>query len=305
VKRIKPAAFAPYDLNAEAYTSLLWLFEGFTSYYDDLMLVRSGVIDEAAYFKLFAKTINGVLRGSGRHKQSVAESSFDAWTKYYRQDENSPNAIVSYYTKGSLVALTLDLTIRAETKGKKSLDHVMRTLWQRYGRDFYSDADNGRGVTEAEVEALFDEVTGLKLKRLLDRCVRGTADLPLAEVLAPFGVTLEDQRKNAKPSLNVRTTRDGNDCKLTSVYEGGAAHRAGLSAGDVLVAVDSLRVTATNLDTLLARYRVGESVMLHAFRRDELMAFVVKFAADDVPQMRLTVQEKLAVPSKMRKAWLL
>ena len=99
VKRIKPAVFAPYDLRAEGYTSLLWLFEGFTSYYDDLMLVRSGVIDEAEYFKLVAKTVNGVLRGSGRTKQSVAESSFDAWTKYYRQDENSPNAIVSYSPK--------------------------------------------------------------------------------------------------------------------------------------------------------------------------------------------------------------
>jgi predicted metalloprotease with PDZ domain len=304
VKRIKPAAFAPYDLNAEAYTSLLWLFEGFTSYYDDLMLVRSGVIDEAAYFKLLAKTINGVLRGGGRHKQSVAESSFDAWTKYYRQDENSPNAIVSYYTKGSLAALTLDLTIRAETKGKQSLDHVMRALWQRYGRDFYSGANGGCGVTETEVEALFDEVTGLKLKRLLDRCVRGTADLPLAEVLASFGVVLEDQRKNAKPSLNVRTTRDGNDCKLANVYEGGAAHRAGLSAGDVLVAMDGLRVTAANLDTLLARYRVGESVTLHGFRRDELMAFVVKLAADDVPQMGLMVEGKSLTGGKMRKDWL-
>jgi predicted metalloprotease with PDZ domain len=135
VKRIKPAVFADYDLRQESYTSLLWLFEGFTSYYDDLMLVRSGLIDEAAYLKLVSKTINGVLRGSGRLKQSVAESSFDAWTKYYRQDENSPNAIVSYYTKGSLVALGLDLTIRAETAGKKSLDDVMRTvaaLWPRF-----------------------------------------------------------------------------------------------------------------------------------------------------------------------------
>jgi predicted metalloprotease with PDZ domain len=305
VKRIKPAIFAPYDLNAEAYTSLLWLFEGFTSYYDDLILVRSGVIDEAAYFNLLAKTINGVMRGSGRHKQSVAESSFDAWTKYYRQDENSPNAIVSYYTKGSLVALTLDLTIRAETKGKKSLDNVMRTLWQRYGRDFYSDSsEDGLGVTDAEVEALFDEVTGLKLKRLLAQLVHGTGDLPLAKALAPFGVTLEDKRKDAKPSLNVRTTRDGNDCKLANVYEGGAAHRAGLSAGDVLVALEGLRVTFTNLESLLTRYRVGESVTVHVFRRDELMAFVLKLVADDVPQMALMMREKSISFSKFRNAWL-
>jgi predicted metalloprotease with PDZ domain len=136
VKRIKPAVFAPYDLQVENYTPLLWLFEGFTSYYDDLMLVRSGIISEATYFKLLGKTVGSVLRGSGRTKQSVAESSFDAWTKYYRQDENAPNAIISYYTKGSLVGLAFDLTIRAKTGGAKSLDDVMRALWERYGRDF-------------------------------------------------------------------------------------------------------------------------------------------------------------------------
>lgn len=304
VKRIKPAVFAPYDLRTENYTSLLWLFEGFTSYYDDLMLVRSRLIDEAAYFKLVAKTVNAVLRGSGRNKQSVAESSFDAWTKYYRQDENSPNAIVSYYTKGSLVGMALDLAIRAESKGKKSLDNVMRALWQRYGRDFYEGKANGRGVTEQDVEALFDEVTGLKLKRLLDRYVRGTSDLPLAQLLKPFGVELADARKDEKPSLNVRTARDGNDCKLANVYERGAAHRAGLSAGDLLVALDGLRVSATNLDDLLARYRVGDAVTLHAFRRDELMSFALKLAADDVPQMALTAQPKPAAASRMRAAWL-
>jgi predicted metalloprotease with PDZ domain len=305
VKRIKPAVFAPYDLQTEAYTPLLWLFEGFTSYYDDLMLVRSGVIDEAAYLKLLAKPINGVLRGSGRHKQSVADSSFDAWTKYYRQDENSPNAIVSYYAKGSLVALALDLTIRAETKGRKSLDQVMRALWQRYGRDFYSAGrKGGQGVTEDAVEALFDEVSGLKLKRLLDRYVRGTADLPLAQLLAPFGVAFADGRKDAKPGLGVRATRDGNDCKLANLYEDGAAHRAGLSAGDLLVAIDGLRVSATNLDALLARYRVGDNITLHAFRRDELMTFGARLGADDAPQIVLTAQSKPVAASRMRTAWL-
>jgi predicted metalloprotease with PDZ domain len=305
VKRIKPAAFAPYQLSTEAYTPLLWLFEGFTSYYDDLMLVRSGVIDEADYFKLVAKTVNTVLRGSGRHKQSVAESSFDAWTKFYRQDENSPNAIVSYYAKGALVGMALDLTIRAETGGKKSLDDVMRALWQRYGREFYGDGDNaGRGITDAEAGELFDEVTGLKLKRTIDRYTRGTDDLPLARLLAPFGVDMADQRKNRKPGLGVRTVRDGNDCKLANVYEGGTAHRAGLSAGDVLVAIDGLRISAANLEGVLARYRVGDTVTLHAFRRDELMSVTGKLQADDVPQFTLTAQARPLAASRLRSAWL-
>jgi predicted metalloprotease with PDZ domain len=302
VKRIKPAAFVPYDLRTETYTSLLWLFEGFTSYYDDLMLVRSGLIDQAAYFKLVAKGINGVLRGSGRTKQSVAESSFDAWTKYYRQDENSPNAIVSYYVKGSQVGLGLDLTIRNETKGKKSLDDVMRTLWQRYGRDFYNGG--GAGVTEAAAEALFEDVTGLKLKRFFDKYVRGTEDLPLEKLLAPFGVELSDNRKNAKPALGIRTTREGNECKIVNVYESGSAHRAGISAGDILIAVDGLRVSAANIDAMLLRYRSGDTVALHIFRRDELMLFSAEIAPDDAPQATLAAKDKPVTAARMRAAWL-
>jgi predicted metalloprotease with PDZ domain len=302
VKRIKPAAFVPYALEAESYTSLLWLFEGFTSYYDDLMLVRSGLIDEAAYLKLLGKTIDKVLRGSGRHKQSVADSSFDAWTKYYRQDENAPNAIVSYYTKGALVALALDLTIRQQTHEAKSLDDVMLALWQRYGRDFYSAGQVRRGVGEAELLALFDEVSGLKFKRFFARHVHGTEDLPLAKLLAPFGVSLSDQRQPAKASLEVRAVRDGADCKLANVYEGGAAHRAGLSAGDLLVAIDGLRVSmsnaGSNLDTLLGRYRVGDTVTIHAFRRDELMSFDVTLQADAAPAVTLTRSGKKAALSR-------
>ena len=287
VKRIKPAAFAPYNLQVENYSPLLWLFEGFTSYYDDLMLVRAGVIAEPAYFKLLGKTIASVLRGSGRTKQSVADSSFDAWGKYYRQDENAPNAIISYYTKGSLIGLALDLSIRAKTGGKKSLDDVMRALWQRYGRDFYNGG--GRGVTPAEVEALFDEISGGRFKPFFDKYIRGTEDVPLAKMLAPFGVKYSDERKTSKPSLDANIGRDGNDCKLSSVHENGAAHLAGLSAGDLLVAIDGLRVTATNLETLLSRYGVGSDVEVHAFRRDELMTFSMTLQGDRVPGITLAL----------------
>lgn len=305
VKRIKPAAFAPYDLQNEGYTSLLWLFEGFTSYYDDLMLVRAGLIDEADYYKLLAKTANGVLRGSGRNSQSVAESSFDAWVKYYRQDENAPNAIVSYYAKGSLVALGLDLTIRAATGGKVSLDDVMRALWVRYGRDFYGEGDGaGQGVDESGVAALFEEISGVRLKRFFDRHIHGTDDIPLDKLLAPFAVSVADKRKNSRPSLGARMVKEGNDCKLANVYEGGAAHRAGLSALDLLVAVDGLRVTASNLDTLMSRYGVNDTVSVHAFRRDELMSFSVSLKADDAPQVTLTAEAKPAAAARLRSAWL-
>jgi predicted metalloprotease with PDZ domain len=292
VKRIKPAVFAPYDYQVENYTPLLWLFEGFTSYYDDLMLVRAGLLTEEAYFKMLGKTVGGVLRGSGRTKQSVADSSFDAWGKYYRQDENSPNAIVSYYAKGSLIGLGLDLTIRTKTGGKRSLDDIMRALWQRYGRDFYNGKP--RGVTPDEVEALFDSVAGFKLKPFFDKYIHGTDDVPLAKLLPQFGVGYKDERKSAKPSMDVNIGREGADCKLSAVHDGGAAQKAGLSANDLLVAIDGLRVSGNpaNVDSLLARYRVGDTVQVHAFRRDELMAFDVTLQGDRVPGITIAVEQQ-------------
>ncbi|MFL9873460.1 M61 family metallopeptidase [Paraburkholderia megapolitana] len=302
VKRIKPAAFAPYDLTRENYTSLLWLFEGFTSYYDDLILVRSGVITQDDYFGLVGKVVGGVQRGSGRLKQTVAESSFDAWVKYYRQDENAPNAIVSYYTKGSLIALAFDLTIRAQTRNRKSLDDVMRLLWQRYGRDFYRGKPVG--VEEADVEALFAEATGANLAELFTDGVRGTVDLPLAALLAPFGASLKPETDvGAKPSLGARV-RGGADCTLAAVHDGSAAQKAGLSAGDVLVAIDGLRVTGANLDALLARYLPGAKVEVHAFRRDELRVVQLKLDAPEVARYVLSAADSRAAGTRARDRWL-
>jgi len=286
VKRIKPDAFANYDLQQENYTSLLWFFEGVTSYYDDLVLLKSGVINESTYFNLVSKVLNGVLRGAGRNRQSLAESSFDAWSKYYRQDENSPNAIVSYYTKGSLLAMTLDLTIRGATAGKKSLDDLMRVLWQKFGRDFYQLAQDGRqqGVSEQELQELTEQLAGIKMKTFFEQYVRGTKELPLADLLPEFGVQLADLRKSDKPSLGVKLKSDNNDCKLLQVYTGSAAHQAGLSAGDVLVAIEGLRVSgADGVGKLLSSYRVGAKITVHAFRRDELMLFTLRLQSDDTP----------------------
>ncbi len=293
VKRIKPAVFAPYDYQNETYTPLLWLFEGFTSYYDDLVLVRAGIISETAYFDLLAKTINSVLRGNGRFKQSVADSSFDAWVKYYRRDENTPNAVVSYYTKGSLVALALDLTLRAKTDGKKSLDDLMQALWQRYGKDFYTEGHEQHGVFEEEIEALAEEICGAKLGKFFDTYVRGTEDIPLAKLLADFGIGYQDERAKHKPSLEVQLASSGSDCKLATVFEGGAAHKAGLSGGDLLIAIDGLRVAAggSNVAALLARYKVGSKVELHVFRRDELLKFNVVLGSDETPAVKLSLLE--------------
>ncbi len=303
VKRIKPAAFTPYDLTRENHTRLLWAFEGFTSYYDDLALVRSGVISVDDYLELLGKTVSNVMRGSGRLKQSVAESSFDAWTKYYRQDENAPNAIVSYYAKGALIALALDLQLRAGSDGRCSLDDVMRLLWQRHGL-------TGLGVPEdgifAAVRDVAGEGLGRRLARWLQKAVEGCEDLPLARLLKPMGVTLEAARVSSAPVLGIKLAAGGGEAKLANVFDGGPAQQAGVSAGDVLVAVDGLRVTgAKGLDDMLARRRAGDEVELHVFRRDELMRFRLVLAEPPADKYSLKLSERaLAGARALRKGWL-
>jgi predicted metalloprotease with PDZ domain len=278
VKRIKPRAFAPYHYNRENHTTLLWAFEGITSYYDDLMLRRAGLIDDGSYLELVGRTLTTVLRQAGRTKQSLADASFDAWTKYYRQDENSPNALVSYYLKGSLVALALDLHLRALTDDRVSLDDVMRTLWVRYG--------DGRGVPEDGVEAVCAELAGADLSSFFDPLIRGTEEPPLSELLGHVGVRLGLRRatgdgdKGGAPArddghvpgdLGITAVDGPGGARLKHVHDHGAAREAGLSADDVVVALDGLRVDKGSLVSRVRALAPGTRVTLHAFRRDELL----------------------------------
>jgi len=296
VKRIKPARFTPYELAAESYTRLLWAFEGFTSYYDDLCLVRSGVIEPAAYLKTLAETITRVERGSGRLKQSVAESSFDAWSKFYKQDENAANAIVSYYTKGSLIALAIDLKLREESNGRVTMDELMRLLWSRHG-------ETGLGVPEDGIFAAVDELGGAAMARWLKRAVNGTEDLPLARLLKVVGVALT-KIAGTRPSLGVRLKSRSGKAVFAAVHEGGAAHLAGLSAGDELVAIDDLRISADTLDALLDRKRAGDTLQVHAFRRDELMCVDLELLAGEETTQLMLAPKPDAAARRLRKGWL-
>ncbi len=282
VKRIKPAAFAPYDLSRENHTRLLWIFEGFTSYYDDLMLLRSDVIDRKQYLQILAKQISSVWATPGRHKQSVAESSFDAWTRYYKQDENASNALISYYTKGSLIALGLDLTIRQQTQNLYSLDDVMRCMWERYGRDFYTGAANG--LKERAFTKLVREATGVDVSAEIAQWAYGTSDVPLKKLFLDQNIELSWKASTTQASIDARTRKQGDLIVLASVLENGAAHQAGLSALDVLVAIDGIRVDSSNstVESLLNRYAPGDIVTVHVFRRDELRSFDVRLSAPPI-----------------------
>ena len=227
VKRLRPAELATYDYTRENYTELLWFFEGFTSYYDDLLLRRAKRIDNATYLKLLSKTINQVNQTPGRLVQSVAQSSFDAWVKYYRQDENTANATVSYYTKGSLVGLCLDLTLRAE--GKTTLDAVMRGLWTRCA---------GGPMAEADLLVVLQELGGRSFAKDLERWVHSTKELPVAELLEQHGVQVNREPDQVAQQLGLRVKESGG-LFIQQVLRGGAAEKAGFAAGDEWLAVQA------------------------------------------------------------------
>ncbi len=273
VKRIRPRVLQQADLGSEAYTKLLWVFEGFTSYYDDLVLVRSSVISEDAYLETLGQTFTRVLRCAGRQLQSIAESSFDAWTRFYKQDACAPNLIVSYYAKGALVALALDLYIRQETEHARSLDDVMRLLWERHGRQ---DA----GLPEDAMPALIHAATGVAVDAQVAAWVEGTQDPPWADLLAGQGVTLHlrpessmQDRGGSMPTSALERPVAGWRCEadrglviIRHVPVDSPAGAAGLAPDDLLVAVDSLQVRLDELDDLLGRYQPGDRVTVHYLR---------------------------------------
>ena len=293
IKRIKPASFVPYDLTQENYTRLLWLFEGFTSYYDDLCLVKSRVITESQYLELLGKTIASVLKNQGRHIQTVADSSFDAWTKYYRQDENAQNSIVSYYTKGSLVALCLDILIRKQTLGEKTLDDVMRYLWTHYGK-------TGVGLPEGKLATCIHQSTGVDVHHDLEQFAYSTLDLPLHTVLAELGFEL--QPKNPTDAVEWGMTFSTSDAGLLikTIKHAGSAHEAGLSAGDVIVAVDGFKATADLSKQLLSRKKAGATSQVLSFRRERLQHHALIWQSAQTQEWTVSVK---ANTSPLKAPW--
>jgi predicted metalloprotease with PDZ domain len=307
VKRITPERFARSDLGGEAYTGDLWHYEGVTSYYDDLMMLRGGVIDAPTYLDLVAEAATRLARTPGRALHSLADASFETWLKYYQPDENTPNASVSYYIKGALAALCLDLHLRLHST--VTLDDVMRELWQRYGRA-------GRPVPERGLEQVATERFGRPLAREFDAWLRSTQELPLAGLLAEFGVAVELRAalgdadtggrvggKAAGATLGLKL-RPG-ELQVAHVLAGGPAQRAGLSGGDVLVALDGLKLGAALWPHKLLALAPGQRCTLHYFRGDELLAAELTAAALPLDTWTLTLATA-ATPEQLarRKAWL-
>lgn len=299
VKRITPEAFADSDLGGEAYTRDLWAYEGVTSYYDDHLLLRAGCLTPQQYLDGVAETITRLTRTPGRHLQSLAESSFEAWTKFYQPDENLPNATVSYYGKGALAALALDLRLRRDSEA--SLDDVMRRLWADFGA-------TGKPAPERALETAACQLSGLEdLPADFERWLRGTGELPLAELLADFGVKLKHEvdPKHPERSAHLGLRLLPQRSELSGVVEGSPAQRAGLGGGDELVAIDDARVTAHNLDARLNRLRPGETAVLHYFRDHQLRQTAVTPGEPLADRCRLELDEDADSTARARRAdWL-
>ncbi|MNU31884.1 M61 family peptidase [Acinetobacter calcoaceticus] len=277
VKFIRPENFANYNLHQEGYTSLLWIFEGFTSYYDDLILLRSGVISQKSYLDLLKAQIDRYLQNPGRFVQTVAESSFDAWIKFYRQDENSNNAGTSYYNKGALVALCLDLGLRLRGS---SLDALMRRL--------YENTQNGMQVNERTIFDLCKELTGDNWIEQINHLINTTDELPLDQLLPEFGLSYRVKTDKSLP-LGLKLVDKPEGVLVQSARRESAGAKAGISANDVIIAIDGLKASTK----LIEKYaKQGGTYTVFAFRRDELISFAVDCATSDLTEVELVVEDQ-------------
>lgn len=290
VKSVRPDVMMENDLQQEAYTPLLWVFEGFTSYIDDLMLLVSGVIDKKSYFKLLTSQINRYYKTDGRHHQSVAESSFDTWIKLYRPDENTNNQGVSYYNKGALVALCLDLMLLKHSRGKYRLFDVIKIFYEKS-----KETTNKRfGMSTL---LLGDVIGGLmgsdEWQDFYEKYVVGVDELPLAELLNEFGVVMQTADSETVWGMSIDETPSG--LKIKHIHRDSTASLAGLSVGDVIVAIDGIRASTLGVKSAL----LGQNtVQVHAFRRDELRTF-------EVAHYRVSQHLTVSVREYTEKGWLI
>ncbi|HEU4321734.1 MAG TPA: PDZ domain-containing protein [Roseiflexaceae bacterium] len=284
VKRIRPAPLGPFDYSRENYTRQLWTIEGVTSYYTELLLRRAGLITPERYLELLAEKILSLQSQPGRLVQSLAQSSFDAWIKLYRPDENSANSAISYYLKGELVALLLDLEIRQRTGGACSLDDVLIHLHEAFPPE-------GPGFAEEDgfLRAV-ETITGLPgaFDSFFERSIAGTEELDYAQALGYAGLLLDwGYGSGGLAWLGLRTKNDHGRTVVAVSYAGGPAEAAGVYAGDELLALDGHRIDEARLEARLAERSPGDTVTLSLFRRDELHHVPVTLAP--APPNRLAI----------------
>jgi predicted metalloprotease with PDZ domain len=302
VKRLRPEPLGPFDYRQENYTRLLWLMEGGTSYYDDLLLARAGLYKPERYLEKLAEKIVALQSQPGRGLQSVEQSSFDAWIKLYRPDENSANSSISYYLKGALVCWLLDMELRAQTGGAASFDRLLRLLFERY--PIAGPGIPEEGAVLAAVEELAGEAGGA-FRDFFRRYLAGTEELDYARALAVVGLEPVWRRRGPEAWLGVNLRRQGERTVVASVRSDGPAYAAGVYADDELLALDGARVNEERLNARLSERAPGDSVRLALFRGDTLVEVPVTLAAAPPDGLELRrVQEPSEAQRRAYAAWL-
>jgi predicted metalloprotease with PDZ domain len=274
VKRIRPDALGPFDYENENYTKLLWVAEGATEYYSNLLLRRAGLITDKEFLRDRATGISALQNRPGRLEQSLEYSSFDAWIKYYRPDENAVNNQISYYDKGEIVNMMLDMTIRSSSGGTKSLDDVMRYLYAEFFK-------KGRNYTPADYQKTAELMAGKSLDYFFAKYVRGTAEIDYGSIVSPFGLNANVRTPNASRAyLGADTTETGGSLSIRSLPAGTPAYEQGLNTGDQIVAIDGNRASTTFMTSYLAEKKPGDKVKITVFRFDRLRDFDITLGGD-------------------------
>lgn len=311
VKRIRPEAFGPFDYGREVHTKDLWALEGVTSYYETLLLVRAGLLTEAQAFEHWTTHWKGHLETPGRKVQSAEMASFDAWIRFYRPDENSPNVSESYYRRGALIGLALDLTLRRATGGRRGLDDVVRRL-------FRAHAAKGKGYPPGAFEEASARVAGAPslIGRFFDRYVRGTETVDLARLLRAAGLRLreapeaeegvaDDGPPRVRATFGWRTKSENGRLAVAEVFADGPAQRGGVNAGDQLAALGGLRATEELVLRIEKERTPGSSVDVAVFRRDVLETHRIRLGRRRASEWRIEALANAPLGARRLKArWL-
>jgi predicted metalloprotease with PDZ domain len=305
VKRIRPEPLGPFDYDRENYTRLLWVAEGVTSYYETLLLRRAGLITDRQFLDIQARAFQALQETPGRLEQSLEEASFDAWIKYYRPDENTVNSAVSYYDKGQIVALLLDLEIRRRSDGRRSLDDVMRRLYAEFGK-------RDRNFSPADFQRLAEAEAGGSLAEFFDAYVRGRKELDYDAALGAAGLRLDttgaslpDGPARERAWLGATLTEADGRLSVRNVPAGTPAYEQGLAALDQIVAVEGYRATRDFLDARLREKRPGDTLALTVFRADELRTFQIKLGGRvETPYRIVPVRNPTERQTRLYQSWL-
>ncbi len=300
VKRIRPDALGPFDYTKENYTRNLWVAEGVTDYYGNLMLRRAGLISDRDYLDALARRIKDFQNTPGRLEMSAEDASFNSWIKEYRPDENSVNSQISYYDKGELLGLLLDLEIRRRTNNAKSLDDVMRYLY----REFF---EKNRNYTPADFQKACELMAGASLEDFFAKYVRGVEELPYNQFLSAAGLRLEagEGSSSLKPYLGADLEDSSGVVSVKNVRAGTPAYEQGLNAKDQIVALDGVRVNKELFDSLIAEKKPGDVVHVTLFREDNLRTLEIKLGGRvDVPYRIVQLPAPSNQQKRIYQSWL-